>query len=64
MTNTEKINLRIANMIFYIKKLKKKKEELCVICGKPKMAHFFRLTNKKIYCFPITKDYSKFTLNK
>jgi len=64
MTDVEKTNLKIANTIFYISKLKKKKEELCAICGKHKMAHFFRSTNDKIYCFPVSKDYSKFTLKK
>lgn len=64
MTDADKINLKIENTIFYIKKLKKKIKELCVIYGKPEMTHSFKSTKNKIYCYPISRDCSTFTLNK
>lgn len=52
MTNIEKTNLRINNVIFYLG-IYVKKSSLCKICGKPLRAHYNRTFNgKKHYCFP------------
>jgi len=63
MTRVEKINLRIINILFYMKNLKKKKHELCKNCGKPIGMHNRRWNSKKyLYCFPYGPDIEKYKL--
>jgi len=64
MNKMKKINLRINNIIFYVKNNIKKRSDLCKHCGKPKYSHFSRCTKRKDYCFPYGSDLSKFEKNK
>jgi len=67
MNKIKKINLRINNIIFYIKNNIKKRSDLCKYCGKPKYMHFYRVIGLKStfknYCFPYGSDLSKFEKN-